>query len=68
MNNAAFEEKIAEAVWYSGETLVHKITLYNDEEFLHHYIVGDIHIVHISKREAMNLLVSELKKKGIEVK
>lgn len=67
MNNTSLEEKIAEAVWYSGETLVHKITLYNDEELLHHYIVGDIHVVHISKREAMNLLVNELNKKGIEV-
>ena len=62
MNNTTLEEKIAEEVWYSGQTLIHKITLYNDEEPLHHYIVGNIHVVHTNKREAMNLLVDELKK------
>lgn len=68
MNNTVLEEKIAEAVWHSGKTLVHYITLYDDGEFLHHYIVGGVHASHTSKREAMNLLINELKKKGIEVK
>lgn len=67
MNNTKFEEKIAEAVWYSGKTLTHSITLYNDTEFIHHYKVDDIHVVHTNKREAMNLLVNELKKIGVEV-
>lgn len=67
MNNTKFEEKIAEAAWYSGKALIHYITIYNDEEPLHHYIVGDIHVVHANKREAMNLLVNELKKIGVEV-
>ena len=61
------EEKIAEAIWYKGLILTHKITVFNDDDILHHYIAGSIHITHSDKKVALELLVEELKNIKVEV-